>query len=148
MKTLLITGANRGLGLEFCRQYAEQGQRVLACCRKPEQASALQKLAETYTNISIHALDVTDFQQIDSLAAELSNETIDVLLCNAGVYGDKPEHRFGALNYENWQHTLLINTFAPVKLTEAFLPHLTPLCWIDNKYCRHWNYPPCCPLNW
>lgn len=125
MKTLLITGANRGLGLEFCRQYAEQGQRVLACCRKPEQASALQKLAETYTNISIHALDITDFQQIDSLAAELSNETIDVLLCNAGVYGDKPEHRFGALNYENWQHTLLINTFAPVKLTEAFLPNLT-----------------------
>ena len=62
---------------------------------------------------------------MDSLAAELNEQTIDILLCNAGIYGDKSEHRFGALNYDNWQHTILINTFAPVKLSEAFLPQLS-----------------------
>lgn len=124
MQTLLITGANRGLGLEFCRQYSAQGDRVLACCRDPDNARALQNLARQYSSIRICALDVTDFQQIDELANELRGETIDVLLSNAGVYGDTSEHRFGALNYQNWEQTLRINTLAPVKLAEAFLPNL------------------------
>lgn len=125
MQTLLITGANRGLGLEFCRQYSEQGDRVIACCRDPDNATALQSLARQYSSVRIHALDVTDFQQIDELADALRGETIDVLLSNAGVYGDKAEHRFGALNYQNWEQTLRINSLAPVKLAEALLPNLS-----------------------
>jgi NAD(P)-dependent dehydrogenase (short-subunit alcohol dehydrogenase family) len=124
MQTLLITGANRGLGLEFCRQYSEQGDRVIACCRNPDRAMELQNLAQQYSSVSIHALDVADFGQVDELANALRDETIDVLLCNAGIYGDKSEHGFGALNYQNWEQTLRINTLAPVKLAEAFLPSL------------------------
>ncbi|QWF69653.1 SDR family oxidoreductase [Methylomonas paludis] len=123
-KTVLITGANRGLGLEFSRQYAEAGWRVIATCRKPESAKALLALADEYSSVQIEALDVTDFAEIDGLSEQLADEVIDVLLNNAGVYGDTPEHGFGALDYQVWQTTLLINTIAPVKLAEAFLPHL------------------------
>ncbi|CAG1769672.1 C-factor [uncultured bacterium] len=124
MQTVLITGANRGLGLEFCQQYANAGYKVFACCRNPNHATELENLAKQYSLFSIHALDVTDFNQVDELASVLKDETIDVLLSNAGIYGDQSEHRFGALNYDNWIETLRINTLAPVKLAEAFLPQL------------------------
>jgi NAD(P)-dependent dehydrogenase (short-subunit alcohol dehydrogenase family) len=124
MPSVLITGANRGLGLEFCRQYGEQGWRIFACCRQPETAIELQKLAAQYPQLTIHTLDVTDFQSVDQLAVELQAEPIDVLLSNAGIYGDKRDHDFGALDYPLWEKTLRINTIAPVKLAEAFLPHV------------------------
>jgi NAD(P)-dependent dehydrogenase (short-subunit alcohol dehydrogenase family) len=124
MNTVLITGANRGLGLEFSRQYAESGWKVLACCRKPEQAHALNELASHHDTVKVHALDVGDFKQIDTLAAQLAGEPIDVLIANAGVYGDSDDTGFGALDYGQWSRTLLINAQAPVKLAEAFLLHL------------------------
>ncbi len=124
MPSILITGANRGLGLEFCRQYGEQGWRVFACCRQPDTATELQVLAKQWQHLTVHALEVSNFQQVDQLATELASEPLDVLLSNAGVYGDKKEHNFGALDYTAWQETLLINTLAPVKLAEAFLPNL------------------------
>ncbi|WNV05582.1 SDR family oxidoreductase [Candidatus Methylospira mobilis] len=122
MSTVLITGANRGLGLEFSRQYADSGWNVLACCRVPEAADALNALAVRHGNIRVHALDVGDFRQIDALASQLGDQPIDVLLANAGVYGDSAG--FGALDYRQWSRTLLINAQAPVKLAEAFLPCL------------------------
>lgn len=124
MPSILITGANRGLGLEFCRQYSDQGWRVFACCRQPNSATELQVLAQQLPHLTIHALEVSNFQQVDQLAAQLVSEPLDVLLSNAGVYGDKSDHSFGALDYAAWQETLLINTLAPVKLAEAFLPNL------------------------
>lgn len=124
MKTILITGANRGLGLEFCRQYTAEGWRVIAACRHPEGATELALLSEEYSHLQIEALDVSDFAQIDALSAKLSGESIDVLLNNAGVYGDKPGHGFGHLDYQAWAETLAINTMAPVKMAEAFLPHI------------------------
>jgi NAD(P)-dependent dehydrogenase (short-subunit alcohol dehydrogenase family) len=124
MPSVLITGANRGLGLEFCRQYGAQGWRIFACCRQPETATELQALAEKWQHLTIHMLDVADFQTIDQLAEQLGSETIDVLLSNAGVYGDKRDHSFGALDYPTWEKTLRINTIAPVKLAESFLPNL------------------------
>lgn len=124
MPSVLITGANRGLGLEFCCQYGEQGWRIFACCRQPETATELQTLAARYSHLTIHTLDVADFQSIDQLAKQLDSETIDVLLSNAGVYGDKSDYSFGSLDYATWEKTLRINTLAPVKLAEAFLPQL------------------------
>lgn len=124
MNTVLITGANRGIGLEFCRQYAEAGWKVIACCRNPELAQALNALAARYNTVQVYALDVGDFEQIDKLAKLLANEAIDVLIGNAGIYGDKNGSGFGSLDYGLWTRTLLINAQAPVKLAEAFLPHL------------------------
>lgn len=124
MQTILVTGANRGLGLEFCRQYAEAGDRVIAACRNPGSADQLQALAENYSTIQIEALDVADFAQIDALSVRLADEAIDVLINNAGVYGDKSGGGFGNLDYQAWSHTLLVNSQAPVKMSEAFLPQL------------------------
>lgn len=124
MKTLLVTGANRGLGLEFCRQYAAAGCNVIAACRRPEQAEQLQALAGQYASIELQALDVADFSQIEALAATLAERRIDVLLNNAGVYGDQSGRGFGKLDYQAWADTLAINVMAPVKLAECFLPHL------------------------
>ncbi len=124
MQTVLVTGANRGLGLEFCRQYAEAGRRVIAGCRKPDEAAALSALAKQYSTIEMVALDVADFSQVDALSRQLAGDGIDVLLNNAGVYGDEPNRGFGRLDYQKWQSTLNINTLAPVKMAEAFLPQL------------------------
>lgn len=124
MNTILITGANRGLGLEFCKQYARDGWAVLACCRDPQNATDLSKLAQTYSNFSVLELDVSNLTHIESLAKQLEGTPIDVLLNNAGIYGDEAGHGFGNLDYAQWQKNMTVNVFAPVKMTEAFLPHL------------------------
>ena len=124
MQTVLITGANRGLGLEFCRQYADAGWRVLACCRNPAEAPALNRLADHYTSLQIETLDVADFAQIDALSARLADAKVDVLINNAGVYRDTQDRGFGNLDYQAWEMTLRVNTQAPVKMAEAFLPQL------------------------
>jgi NAD(P)-dependent dehydrogenase (short-subunit alcohol dehydrogenase family) len=124
MSTVLVTGANRGLGLEFCRQYAEDGWHVVACCRDLSLATALQQLAHQYPDIQLETLEVADFSQIDGLARKLSSLAIDVLVNNAGVYGDDGSHRFGNLDYQVWLDALVINAQAPVKMAEAFLSHV------------------------
>ena len=81
MPTVLVTGANRGLGLCFARQYAAAGWRVLATCRDPDAADALKELA----GVVLHRFDVASSEQIAELAATLGGEPIDVLIHNAGV---------------------------------------------------------------
>ena len=116
--TVLITGANRGIGLEFSQQYAADGWNVLACCREPQTASALQSIAKTHGNVQIYTLDVTDFAQIDALAMQLKDRAIDVLINNAGVYLG------GGTNTENWEKSFKINSIAPYQMAEAFKPHI------------------------
>ncbi|MGR8979145.1 MAG: SDR family oxidoreductase [Gammaproteobacteria bacterium] len=120
MSTVLITGSSRGLGLEFCRQYAAEGWEVFASCRTPETAVELAAIPNT----RVFPLDVSDFAQVDNLASELKEFAIDVLINNAGIYGDTTGHGFGQLDYDAWIDTLKVNTQAPVKMAEAFLPHL------------------------
>ena len=119
---VLITGANRGLGLEFTKQYAADGWNVLACCRHPQSALDLQALAKVNANITIQPLDVADFAQIDALALQLKDESIDVLINNAGVY---PASSFGDTNYEAWAEGFKVNSMAPLKMAEAFVQHIT-----------------------
>lgn len=124
MPTVLITGANRGLGLEFSRQYANDGWQVLACCRSPETASALDRLQQSTGAINVFRLDLGDLDAIDVLARQLSGVAIDVLINNAGVYGDTSQTAFGRIDYARWIEVLRINTLAPVKMTEALLDQL------------------------
>lgn len=123
MATVLITGANRGLGLEFCRQYAEQGWHVIACSRNPDDAFDLNTLANHH-NIQLETLDVAKFKQIEALSEKLAGQPIDVLINNAGIYTDSKSNSFGRLDYQAWTQSLLTNTQAPVRMAEAFLPHL------------------------
>lgn len=118
---VLITGANRGLGLEFVKQYAAQGWRVFACCRHPDQAEALQALAKQYVHIRILALNVADFDQVDALAAKLHQEKIDLLINNAGIYpaGDLKNTDMAA-----WLEAYRVNSMAPFKMATAFTPHI------------------------
>ncbi len=125
MPTILVTGANRGLGLEFVRQYAADGWTVHACCRTPDGAGDLNTIAASKTgagassSVTVHKLDVADFATIDRLAKTLNGEPIDVLLNNAGVGGgDRQE--FMDHDFEEWSRTFRINTMAPLRLTEAF----------------------------
>jgi NAD(P)-dependent dehydrogenase (short-subunit alcohol dehydrogenase family) len=124
MASVLVTGANRGLGLEFVRQYAADGWRVFACCRDPQAASELRDLAgPAGGRVSLHRLDVADRSQIDALARELKDEPLDVLLNNAGVYGpDKVA--LGRIDYAAWEHVLAVNTLAPLKMAECFVDNV------------------------
>ncbi len=120
-KTIVITGANRGLGLEFARQYVADGWRVHAACRAPEQATELARLAQDHAGtLSVHPLDVTNAAQISALAASLGSTPVDVLLNNAGIYGQKGG-AFGETDPEAWVRTFRVNTIAPMKIMEALV---------------------------
>jgi NAD(P)-dependent dehydrogenase (short-subunit alcohol dehydrogenase family) len=123
--TVLITGANRGLGLEFARQYAARGWRVIATARDPGAAEELQALAGDYGALTIEQLDVTDFARIDALAAQYANQPIDVLLNNAGISGSpSPQQLFQRLDYSLFDAYMHTNALGPLKMSEAFLPHM------------------------
>jgi NAD(P)-dependent dehydrogenase (short-subunit alcohol dehydrogenase family) len=123
MPAVLITGANRGLGLEFTRQYAASGQHVFATARAPAQARELNALAKEHPNISVHALDVSRDDSPRALAEELANESIDILINNAGWMGPSRQ-RFGEIDYAGMLETLNINTLGPLRVAEAFVEHV------------------------
>ena len=116
MPTVLVTGANRGLGLEFTRQYAADGWHVIACCRKPGEAEALKKVKG---EVTIEALDVTKDEKITKLATCLKGEAIDLLINNAGIFGPRSGSATPA-----WLEVLRVNTIAPFRMAEAFAPHV------------------------
>lgn len=121
MQSILITGSNRGLGLEWARQYAYDGWRVFATCRHPAEARSLQDLAEEQKTVSIHRLDVTALEDIRALRWELEGEPIDILLSNAGVYLEKGQPQCGYLSYEDWARTFEVNTIGAARIVEAFV---------------------------
>lgn len=125
MNTVLITGANRGIGLEFATQYATEGWQVIACCRQPQQAAKLNQLADHHReHFVIQQLDVGDSSQIDQLAENLSDHTIDILINNAGIYPPAKNGEFGQINYDDWMQAFQINTFAPLKMAEALIEQI------------------------
>ena len=127
--TVMVTGANRGLGLEFARQYAADGWRVLATYRNPDVAGELLELAQQ-DNVQAFRLDVSDFDAIAALAEDLHDETIDVFLSNAGLFGPKPgaesdlRQSFGHIDYGIVRKVLTVNSLAPLKCAESFVEHI------------------------
>lgn len=124
MNSILVTGANRGLGLEWVRQYAADDWRVYATCRYPAEAEDLKKLMKRYSNITLHRLDVTSHEDIYALASELNHQYIDILLNNAGTYLEKEGLSLGHINYEDWLKTMQVNTMGAVRVTEGLLKQL------------------------
>ncbi len=120
MTNYLVTGANRGLGLEFVRQLIARGDSVIACCREPEKASELKAIGKE--RLLIHALDVADSAAIASLPAHLDGATVDVLINNAGVAAGEEE--FGEFDMATMANVLRVNALAPMLVTQALTPLL------------------------
>lgn len=121
---ILITGANRGLGFEFARQYAERGCKIIATARKPEKANALNALAASKGNIMVEKLDVTDHAAIEALAEKYSDTPIDLLLNNAGIGGHVPSQQFTQMDYAVFDKVFAVNVKGPMKMCEAFYKHV------------------------
>lgn len=123
METVVITGANRGIGLELTRRFAANGNIVYAGCRAPEQAEDLFKLAET-SHVHICTLDVTTAKNVEALSARLDGQTVDILINNAGVMGGDHQS-VSDMDYDAWRQTLEVNTLAPFRLATALRPNLS-----------------------
>lgn len=122
MTTVLITGANRGLGLEFTRQYSADGATVLAACRAPSEGLTTVA-AGSDGRVRVVALDVADHASVDAAAAALSGTAIDVVINNAGIYGPAKQTA-DEIDFEGWARALAVNAMAPLKVAQAFKPHL------------------------
>lgn len=125
MPTALITGANRGLGLDFTRQYAAAGWQVIATCRRPAEAVELAALAADDSKVRLAPLDVTDHAQVDRLAAELGDQPLDLLLLNSAWLGPQQGQRCGELDAGMFERSFAANATGPAKVAEAFLPNVT-----------------------
>jgi NAD(P)-dependent dehydrogenase (short-subunit alcohol dehydrogenase family) len=133
-ETVMITGANSGIGLEFTKQYVAKGWTIIATHRRSQTPKSLADLAAKYDKLRIEKLDVTNVEQAHALAAKLANVPIDVLINNAGVYNDrkncKPEDEycigdwstssFGKLDYKLWQTIYSVNVKGNLLIAESF----------------------------
>lgn len=119
--TVLITGSNRGIGLELARQYAAKNWNVIATCRHPETAKALKAIASAYADVEIEKLDVTDHAAIDALSEKYKDMPIDLLINNAGITGGRENQQFGHLHYDAFFKVMDVNVVGPLKMAEAFI---------------------------
>lgn len=122
--TVLITGSNRGIGIEFARQYGELGWQVIATCRNPDSAADLQAIAAANPNVVIERLDITDHAAVDALAERYADRAIDILLNNAALLGDGSKQRFGTMDYALFRRIVDVNSIGTMKVTEAFAPNV------------------------
>ncbi len=122
--TVLITGSNRGLGLAFARHYAAEGWNVIATTRSPDSAGDLASLAASNERVAVEQLDVTDYARIAELASEYSGMPIDILINNAGIYGDRARQKWGSLDPETFHQINAVNVLGPLKMVEAFADHV------------------------
>lgn len=122
--TVLITGANRGIGLALAREYVERGWHVIATARRPDAATALNELAAGDDKVRVVKLDVTSDDDIAALVTDLGGEPIDVLLNNAGSNAGGRGQKFGELDYDVFIELMHVNAIGPLKLAEALLPNV------------------------
>jgi len=116
--TVLVTGANRGIGLEYARQLADKGYRVIGTARDPEKATELAAIADR-----VEALDVSDAASVAALAARLDGEAIDILVNNAGVF-DRGDVSIDKVDFAQMEQTFAVNSLGPLRVIQALLPNL------------------------
>ena len=123
MKTVFITGANRGLGLEFSRQYLAAGNRVIATARNPEDSEGLQALKkESGEHLSLYPLDVTDANSRAAVSDAVGDRVIHLLINNAGYYG--ANNPLGKLDEADWSKVFHVNCIGPVKMVALLRSNL------------------------
>jgi NAD(P)-dependent dehydrogenase (short-subunit alcohol dehydrogenase family) len=130
--TVLITGANQGIGLEFAKEYAAKGWTVIATHRRTTTPEELAQLAAKYPKVRVERMDVTDAAQIEALGAKLTGVPIDILLSNAGLVRtdpiDKPggntNQMFGTLDYKLLDDFIHTNVAGPLKISETFIENV------------------------
>lgn len=122
MPTVLVTGTNRGIGLEFVRQYTGRGWSVVATCRHPESASALGEIARSCRGLRIETLDLTDADSIDALARRLAGLSLDVLIHNAAFLGPAGPQQLGQWEEDTFLDAMRANAVGPALLTQRLLP--------------------------
>lgn len=135
-ETVLITGANSGIGLEFTRQYAEKGWHVIATHRRTSIPDTLAEVIAEHDNVDVERMDVTSAEQVGALAEKLRGTPIDILINNAGVYNDRGEcdddacpgdwstQDFGSLRYGLFDTIMAVNVRGPLMVSEAFVDHV------------------------
>lgn len=117
MPSVVVTGANRGIGLALTGGFLADGWQVHACCRHPEKATKLRALEG---DLSLHRLEVTDALQVSALARSLADQPVDLLINNAGVRGARGS--LGAVDYDNWARVMAVNVMGALRMTEQFAP--------------------------
>ena len=119
-RRVLVTGSNRGIGLELVRQYALDGYEVVATCRDPDQASALRELAGA---VAIRRLDIASEADLDALAAGLDGVPIDILWCNAAVFGGTHSRR-ADVDWDAWRNALEVNLLGSMRVALRLAPNI------------------------
>lgn len=121
--TVFITGANRGIGLEFVRQLAARGYNIIATARQPSEASELNALIDRHPQLVVEELDVTDFARVDALGAKYARQPIDLLISNAAI---TPRYksafrRVDGVDWDMARKSWEVNSLAPLKLAASFM---------------------------
>lgn len=126
MSTVMIVGATRGIGLELTKQYAGEGNTVIACARDLRAASQLDELASSSENIKIEELDIAEPSSIESASGRIGKDSIDSIIIVAGYVGGMPENQtIDNIDIDEWHRTLNINTIGPLLVARAFKENLS-----------------------
>ena len=123
MATVLITGTNRGIGLEFVKQFLAREDTVLATCRNMGSATELRQLKNDTRKLHIFELDVSSQKSMEDLTLQLAGHAIDIFINNAGVYGPR-DSTFGKVSANEWAKVLQVNAKAPMILTQLLIDNL------------------------
>jgi len=161
-ETVLVTGANSGIGLEFTKQYAAKGWDVIATHRRDETPETLEEVIAQYPNVRAERMDVTNREQIAALAEKLKGEPIDILLNNAGLFllgadwhenAESAGQAFGTFDWEQFDAFVATNIRGPIMIAEAFVEHVKAseqrkIINISSENGRITGDPLCCGLYW
>ena len=124
LKTIFITGSNRGIGLEFAKQYTLENWDVIASCRNTSQAEELNELSDKHKNLSLMDLDITNNESVDEVVKILDGKPIDLLINNAAYLGPPDPQKFGAIDYEIFTRSFEVNAIGPIRVTEKLIDNV------------------------